>query len=402
MNKLRMKSLAAFAAFVLAGCTVALAQGPGIGGVTIKGHVTDEIGQPVTKSEIRFTKDLTAPQKEQKMLYITPIDDNGNYEAKNVLPGDYFVYVYTGDISRDRQELVVKPQENATLDFDMTSERYMKDLTPERKKEIEEFKKNAAAAISANKVINNLNKTLANVRTDLAAAAPTKADVSKDVSDMKAATDAKPDESVLWIVYGEALLGQADHLAAEDQKAGKSFTSDDDAVKLYTDSAAAYQKGVDINAASKKPQPADQAVAYNAIGNILGKLGKVPEASAAYDNAVKQDPSHAGMYFGNEAIVMYKANQSDGAIAAADKAIAADPSRPDPYYIKAQSLIGKATVDPKTQLPVLPPGCLDAYQMFIATAPPTDRRVAEVKELLGSLNIKIDTSFKAPPAPKKK
>jgi tetratricopeptide (TPR) repeat protein len=400
MNSLKMKSLAALAAFVLAGSTAALAQ-PSVMGVTVKGHVTDEIGQP-GKGEIRFTKDLTASQKEQRFVNVTPIDANGNYEAKSVPPGDYFVYVYTGDISRDRQELVVKPQENATLDFDMTSERYTKDLTPERKKEIEDFKKNAAAAISANKVINNLNKTLANVRTDLAAALPTKADVSKDVSDMKAATDAKPDESVLWMVYGEALLGQADHLAAEDQKAGKAFLTDEDTLKLYNDSAAAYQKGVDLNAASKKPQPVDQAVAYNSIGNIDGKLGKVPEASAAYDNAVKADPTKAGMYYGNEAIVLYKANQADGAIAAADKAIAVDATRPDPYYIKAQSLVGKATVDPKTQMIVLPPGCLEAYQDFISLAPPTDPRVGQIKELLASLNVKIDTNYKAPSNPKKK
>jgi tetratricopeptide (TPR) repeat protein len=395
MNTLRMKFLAAFAVFALAGGTAALAQ-TSPEGVTVKGHVTDPIGQPVAKGEIRFTKDLTAQQKDQRFIKVTPIDANGNYEAKGVLPGDYYVYVYQNDISTDGQEFIVKPQTDATLDFDMTSERYIKDLTPERKKEIEEFKKNASAALSANKVIANLNKTLASVRVDLAAATPTKADVSKDVSDMKAATDAKPDESVLWIVYGEAQFAQADHLAAEDQKAGKAFTSDDDAVKLYTDSIAAYQKGVDLNAASKKPTPADQAIAYNAIGNINGKLGKVPEAAAAYDNAVKQDPTRAGMYYGNESIVLYKANQSDGAIAAADKAIAADPTRPDPYYIKAQSLIGKATIDEKTKLPVLPPGCLDAYQAFISLAPPTDVRVIQAKELLASLNVKIDTNYKAP------
>jgi len=402
MKTLRMKSLAALAAFALAGATTVLAQGPGVGGSTIKGHVTDPAGVPVTKGEIRFTKDIHSTQKEQKMIYVTPVDANGNYETKNVLPGEYFIYVYQNDISTDMQDFIVKPGENATLDFDMTSERYMKDLSPERKKEIEEYKKNAAAAISANKVINNLNKTLAAVRTDLAAATATKADVSKDVSDMKAATDAKPDESVLWIVYGEALLGQADHLAADDQKAGKPFASDDVVVKLYTDSIAAYQKGVDINAASKKPTPADQAIAYNAIGNIDGKLGKVPEAAAAYDNAVKQDPTRAGMYYSNEAIVLYKASQADGAIAAADKAIAADPTRADPYYIKGQSLIGKATIDPKTQLPVLPPGCLDAYQAFVSLAPPTDARVAQTKELLASLNVKMDANYKAPTAPKKK
>jgi len=400
MKSLRMKFLAAFAAFALAGSTAALAQTVP-GAVTVKGHVTDPGGMPVTNGEIRFTKDKAAAPKDARMVNVTPVDGSGNYEAKDVAPGDYFVYVYQAGVTTDRQELKVIPNQNATLDFDMTSERYMKDLSPERKKEIEDYKKNAAAANAANSVINNLNKTLASVRADLAAAVPTKADATKDVADMKAATDAKPEESVLWIVYGEALLAQADHLAAEDQKAGKLFTTDDATVKFYTDSAAAYQKGADLNAASKKPQPADQAVAYNAIGNIDGKLGKVPDASAAYDKAVALDPTKAGMYYGNEAIVMYKASQADGAIAAADKAIAIDATRPDPYYIKAQSLIGKATIDPKTQLPVLPPGCLDAYQAFLSLAPPSDPRVAQVKELLGSLNVKIDTSYKAPTNKKK-
>ena len=335
------------------------------------------------------------------MVNVTPLDASGNYEAKAVAPGDYFVYYYAQDANKewqpvDRQELTVKPQENVTLDFDMTSQRFLKEQTPERLKQIEEYKKSIASTLNANKVINNLNNTMKTVRADLSAATATKADVSKDVADMKAATDAKPDESVLWMVYGEAMLGQADHLAAEDQKAGKSFITDDAAVKLYTDSATAYQKGIDINTASKKPQPADQAVAYNSIGNIDGKLGKVPEAAAAYDNAVKQDPTKAGMYYGNEAIVLYKANQPDGAIAAADKAIAVDATRPDPYYIKAQSLVGKASVDPKTQMVVLPPGCLDAYQAYLSLAPPSDPRVAQVKELLASLNVKIDTSYKAP------
>jgi len=401
MKSTKMKFLAALAAFALAGGTVASAQVVVPGSVTVKGHVTDPAGMPVTNGEIRFTKEKTVEVKDEHMVNITPLDASGNYEAKNVAPGDYFVYVFQAGVTTDREELTIKANQNVTLDFDMTSERYLKDLTPERKKEIEDYKKNAAATLSANKVITNLNATLNNVRTDMKAAAPTKGDVSKDVSDMKAATDAKPDESVLWIVYGEALLAQGDHLAAEDQKAGKPFMSDDDAVKFYTDSAAAYQKGIDLNAASKKPAPADQAVAYNAIGNIDGKLGKVPEASAAYDKAVALDPTKAGMYYGNEAIVMYKANQGDGAIAAADKAIAVDATRPDPYYIKAQSLIGKATIDPKTQLPVLPPGCLDAYQAFLSLAPPTDPRVAQVKELLGSLNVKIDTSYKAPTNKKK-
>jgi tetratricopeptide (TPR) repeat protein len=401
MNILRMKFLAALAAFTLAGSMAALAQADT---ATVKGHVTDPLGQPVTNGEVRFTRDKGAPMAEEKMINVTPTDASGNYVAKGVPSGDYFVYVYQKDPTTankdftavDRLELTVKAGADMVLDFDMSGERYLKGLSEERKKEIEDYRKKAAGAIAANSVINNLNKTLATVRADLAAAASTKGDVAKDVSDMKAATDAKADESVLWIVYGEALLAQADHLATEDQKAGKSLMSDEETVKLYTDSVAAYQKGIDVNAASKKPAPADQAVGYNAIGNINGKLGKVPDASAAYDNAVKNDPAHAGMYYANQAIVMYRDNQRDGAIAAADKAIEVDATRPDPYYIKAQSLIGKSTVDPKTQLPVLPPGCLDAYQAFLSLAQPTDPRVAQVKELLASLSVKIDTNYKAP------
>jgi len=398
MNTLRMKFLAVLAAFTLAGSMTALAQG---NTATVKGHVIDPIGVVVTDGEVRFTKDKSAAMADEKMTNITPIDASGNYVAKGVPAGDYFVYVYQKGQATDRQELTVKGGVDIVLDFDMTTERYMQGLSPERRKEIEEFKKNAGATVAANAVIANLNKTLATVRADLAAAAPTKGDVTQDVANMKAATDAKPEESVLWIVYGEALVAQADHVAAADQQAGKAYTSDDDDVKLYTDSIAAYQKGIDINVASKKPTPEDQAVAYNAIGNINGKLGKVPEASAAYDKAVAADPTHAAMYYSNESIVLYKANQADGAVAAADKAIAVDATRPDPYYIKAQSLVGKATMDPKTNLLVLPPGCVDAYQAFLSLAPATDPRVAQVKELLASLNVKIDTSYKAPTNKKK-
>jgi len=405
MKTLKLKLLAAIAAFTLAGSISAMAQ---LDTVTVKGHVTDPVGQPVTNGEIRFTTDKNLPTNEERFINVTPIDASGNYVAKGLKPGEYWVYVFQKNpqdpaaVSTDRQDLTVRSGVDMTLDFDMTSERYLKDLSPDRKKEIEDYKKKAAASIAANSVINNLNKTLANVRTDLVAAGPTKADVTKDVADMKAATDAKPEESVLWIVYGQALEAQSDHLAAEDDKVKKPLVSDDVAVKSYSDAVAAYQKGIDLNAASKKPTPADQAVAYNSIGNIDGKLGKVSEASAAYDKAAAADPAKAGMYFGNEAITMYKANQPDGAAAAADKAIAVDPNNAIVYWIKGQSLVGGAKLDPATNHYVLPPGCLEAYEKFLELEPPTDPKVKDVRDILASLNVTVQTTYKAPPATKKK
>jgi tetratricopeptide (TPR) repeat protein len=232
------------------------------------------------------------------------------------------------------------------------------------------------------------------VRADLKAAQPTAGDVSKDVSDMKSAVDAKPDESILWISYGNTLEAQGDHFAKADKDAHKPVSGDDDAMKNYNDAIDAYKKGADLNAASKKPNPADQAAAWNGAGNTLAKEGKPADAASAFENAVKAEPTNAGMFYGNEAAVLFNAGQTDAAAAAADKAIAADPNRPDPYFIKGQALIAKSTFDAKTQKIVPPPGCVDAYQKYLQLAP-DGQHAGAVKEVLESLGEKVDTSYKA-------
>ena len=71
-----------------------------------------------------------------------------------------------------------------------------------------------------------------------------------------------------------------------------------------------------------------------------------------------------------------------------------DPKRPDPYYIKGQSLIPKATLDAKTNKFVLPPGCLESYQEYLELAP-TGKFAPEVKDLLNNLGQPVKNSFKA-------
>ena len=39
------------------------------------------------------------------------------------------------------------------------------------------------------------------------------------------------------------------------------------------------------------------------------------------------------------------------------------------YYFKGQALVAKATVDPKTQKMILPPGCAEAYQKYLSLDP---------------------------------
>lgn len=353
---------------------------------SVHGHVQNPVGQPITSGSVQFSHDMTGGAwKDKKITNSFPIGQDGNYKGTGVAPGDYIVAVVASDKSIDFQQVTLKAGDDKTLDFDMTRAEYIAKMTPEEKKELEEYKAKNAAATEANAKIKNLNAVLATTRADLKAAQPTKGDVGKDVTDMKAAVDAKPDESILWITYADALAAQGDHLNTTDKAT---------ATQDYDAAVDAYKKGAELDAASKKPVPADQAAAWNGAGNVLAKEGKIPDATAAFESAVKAQPQNAGMFYGNQAAVLFNAGQTDAAAAAADKAIAADPNRPDPYFIKGQALIAKSTFDSKTNKIIPPAGCVDAYQHYLSLAP--DGAHAEaVKEVLQSLGEKIDTSYKA-------
>jgi tetratricopeptide (TPR) repeat protein len=166
-------------------------------------------------------------------------------------------------------------------------------------------------------------------------------------------------------------------------------------LKKNSDAETSLKKAIELDAASKKPSPEIQAAANNSLGEVLANQGKVPDAQAAYDAAAKINPAQAGMYYGNEAIIMSRAGQPDGTVAAADKAIAADPNKPIPYYLKGQALINKASVDPKTGKIQAPPGTAEAYQKYLELDP-NGPFANEVKGVLQEMGETIKSSYKAP------
>jgi tetratricopeptide (TPR) repeat protein len=356
----------------------------------VHGHVQNPAGQAVNSGQVEFSKDLTKPFKDEKITNTADVDKDGNYTVTGIAPGEYFVWFIQGDKQVDRQQVTFKAGEDRTLDFDMTREEFMKNLTPEERKAIEEFKAKNAAAVAGNKQIANLNATITAVRADIKSATP---NFDKDISDMKQATDSRPNEGLLWAVQGEVYTAQGKKLAAAD-RANKTNPLQDDAVKTaYGNAAQALQKASDLMAAAPKPNPEQQATVLNQLGNVYAEEGKPSDATAAYDKAVALVPKNAGTYYYNEAAVMFNAHQDDAALAAADKAITADPNQPMPYYIKGQELLAKATVDSKGTI-VPPPGCVDAYQKYLELAPDGPEAPA-VKEVLTSLGQKIQTKYKA-------
>jgi tetratricopeptide (TPR) repeat protein len=371
--------------------TLTLAQAPT---VAIHGHVNNAAGQVITKGNVELTTDKTSAAKDRKYPYSFPLDANGDYKGTGIPPGDYVVVVFVDGKSIDFQDTTLKAGPEVAINFDMTRAEYLKALSPEERAAIEEVKKKNAGATAYNAKIADLNKTMLQARADSKAGKTAEA-----VAAMKTLTDQKPDEALLWITLGEVQLADA-NAAAKAARAAHTSPMDVAIVQKYTDATTSYQKGIDLNAAKPKPVPELIAPSYLNMGEALAKSGKAQEASDAYEKAVKANPTLASSAYYNEAATFYNAQKLDEAAAAAEKGIAADPKRADLYYIKAQSLIPKATVDAKTQKIVAPEGCVEAYQEYLELEP-TGAHAAEVKDLLTNLGQPIKSSFKASSGKKK-
>jgi tetratricopeptide (TPR) repeat protein len=126
--------------------------------------------------------------------------------------------------------------------------------------------------------------------------------------------------------------------------------------------------GGEVNNAQSRT-PDIKGVSWASLGEIYAHQGKVKNAEEAFDNAVAAFPPQAAQYRRNETIAFFQVGNSDAQLAAAEKAIPLDPARAALYYFKGQALVSKATLDPKTQQMLLPPGCADAYQKYLELEP---------------------------------
>jgi tetratricopeptide (TPR) repeat protein len=332
----------------------------------IHGHVQDPAGVTITDGIIGLSQDGGATSK------ITfNCDANGDYKGE-APQGTYTVVLKRPDTGAGKfldkfDSVKIVGGADLTQDFDLSRAEYVAKLPPDVRKQLEEVKAKNAGVLKENVQIKNLNANLIKARDD---------NKNKNFAEaetlMLGATVAKPEAPVLWLELGMAQSG----------------------LKKWDDAAVSLKKAIDLDAAAKKPNPEIEGAAGNALGEVLATQSKVPDAQAAYEAAAKANPTAAGTYFANEAIVMQRVGQADAVIPAADKAIAADPTKPIPYYLKGQALINKATVDPKTQKIVAPPGCLEAYQKYLDLAP--DGPFAnEVKAVIGEMGGKVQTTFKA-------
>lgn len=327
----------------------------------VHGHVNDPLGIAIQDVPVKLLQN-------GQVKYTFTTDANGDYRGDNVVPGNYDFTLYNKKNQTVDQFPNVKVTAGQDTDqgFDLSRAAYIAKMTPEQKKELDEARKKNAGIMAENAKIKNLNADLKKARADNQAKNYAEAEqlMTRD-------TTAKPDASVLWVELGKAQAGQKKVDAAE----------------------TSFKKAVDLETASKKPNVDIEAAAQNALGELYATQGKVPESQAAYEAAAKADPKNASMYYGNEAIMMDRVNNVEATVAAADKAIAADPNKPIPYYLKGKALINKATVDPKTQEIVAPPGTAEAYQKYLDLAP-NGPFASDAKAILAQIGTKQKTSYK--------
>lgn len=332
----------------------------------IHGHVQDPAGTALKDGTVTLSSDEGKTAK-----YTFKVDDNGNYTGDNIAPGTYTLIYRNPDTPPDKvvdEFMDVKFAAGADIlqDFDLSRPEYIAKLTPEQKKALDELKAKNAAVLKENSQIKNLNADLIKARQDNKDKNYTEAE-----SLMTRDSQAKPDAAVIWIELGIAQKG----------------------LKKYDDAVTSLKKGLELDAAAKKPNPDLQAAAGDALGEVYAMQGKVADSQAAYDAAAKADPKGAATRYSNEAIMMDRANQIDATVAAADKAIAADPSKPIPYYLKGKALINKASVDPKTGKIIAPPGCAEAYQKYL-DLDPNGQFAADAKAVLAEMNTTVTSTYK--------
>jgi tetratricopeptide (TPR) repeat protein len=321
--------------------------------------------------------------------YSFPVSPDGNYSGI-ASPGKYTL-VYrapstpSNKVVDEIDGIKITAGEDLEQDDDMSRKAYLDKLTPDQKKQVDGIKKANEAAMKDNTVIKNINADLKTVVQDFSDAVVAKDAATKvaKYSDaetlMLRDTAAKPDASTLWAQLGQAQAGLG--IAQNDpQKDNVAITS--------------LKKAIDMEAAAQKPNGAIQSSAYAVLGEIYARTGKVADANTAFDAAAKADPTKAATFLKNEAIIFSQVGNTDAQADAADEAIKVDPKQPIAYYLKAQGLVAKASVDPKTHAYIAPPGCLEAYQMYLQLAP-DGAYAPDVKAILASFNQKPVTNTKA-------
>jgi tetratricopeptide (TPR) repeat protein len=365
----------------------------------VKGKAVDQQGQPIVNAQVQ----MRGAESGQK--YDLKTNKKGEFYSMGILPGTYDVKLVKDgkDIFQFNKVQVALGQEN-TVDFDLQkeaanmqqqsggaqaagaqagasgqsgaqggqagseqagtapqavdtnkpvelTEEQLKKLSPEKRKEYEEYHK----AVTENTKIKGLNSVLSQAQAADKAGNPEQA-----VQIVSGLTQQDANRPLLWAILGQYQANAAKKQTADAKKQG------------YAQSAASFKKAIDLAPSATDPQTKESLPTWwNVYGSSLEGAGQYDDSVKAFETAaqmVTANPKAAAGAYYNAGVVATKSGKADVAAQEFDKAVAADPSRADAYFQKGIALAAKATTD-KSGKVVVPPGTEEAFNKYLELQP---------------------------------
>jgi tetratricopeptide (TPR) repeat protein len=344
------------------------------------GNVVGEDGQPAAGIVVSIDRE------DMKGHYEVKTDKNGKFFHAGLPLGKFKVSVMKdgkplftqGNVQTRLSEPVNVPinlrEERARTEAQAAGVQIPKEqggkLTEEQMKAIEAASKERDEAIKKRQELMS--------KFGAAMEAMKNKDFDTAITTFQAASEVDPTQHVIFAQLGEAYSGKAGQ--AKDSAQKKEF---------YTKSTDAYKKAIELKA--------DDASYHNNYALALVQMGQVQEAQGELMKAAQLDATNASQYYFNLGAVLVNTGHMQEAADAFKKATDANPNFAEGYYQLGVTLIGMATVDPKTGAMVPPPGTKEALEKYMTLAP-TGPNADAAKSLLETLAAPVPTSTSSKPA----
>lgn len=354
-----------------AGPIAAQTKAKAVGKGTVTGTIKDTDAKPWPDITVSFKDDKGGEEVTAKS------DAQGKYKIE--LPaGTYVVTVKQGDQDLYAVKAAVAADAETPADFNFKD--------PALASAMAEIKKQSAAQ---NK-INNLKQHYQAGTTALtqanALAVQMKSMPAAQQAGLRAQIDPLATQAVSELKQALEATAPTDvNRATILMKIGAAYELDG----KYEDAVQNYQQAVAL-----KPD----ASTYNNLGNDYAKLGKIDEATAAYQKGVELDPANAARTYLNFGITLYNAQRLKDAIAPLKKATELDPKNAQAWYLLGVALVG--AMDYKQEgdkiTPIMQPGTVEAYQTAIDLDPngPWGSQAKQGIEQLKQMGLGIETKEK--------
>ena len=364
--------LSALAGLLFAAIVPLPAQQPAPDMGRIHGRVINPAGVPQRDGTVSLSVDGGVT-----LSYNFPVSPSGDYSGQ-APPGEYTVVYRAPDTPQGKivdyiSGVQVVAGQDTAQDVDMTRQEFIARLSPDQQRQLQELREaNAAAASHAKRDASTIDADLEIVNLDFQAAENARATAVQNLG--TAAGPADVDEMTYEIE--KAKLVEIENLMTQDASADPAepvlwiaLARAEAGLKNYLDAEANFKKALNLARKANPPRPQDVGAAEAGLGEVYARTLMVDEANAAFAAAAKADPSNAGMYLRDQAIIFFRARNFSAQIDAADIAIKADPNQAILYFIKAAGLAEDARVNPDTNKLVLPSGCADAFRKYLQLAP---------------------------------